>query len=85
MNEIGKLIITIVGIFSLIGSLIFYLGLMDGFVRVSQGDYNVTQDIVDSVTEETVETIKWTLGIDIVIAFASALGLTSLVAILKKL
>lgn len=85
MNEIGKLIITIVGVFSLVGSIVFYLGLMDAFVRVSQGDYNASQEIAESMADETVDTIKWTLAIEVLITIASVLGLGSVVALLKKL
>ena len=85
MNDIAKLIVTIVTVFSLAGSLIFSLCFMNGVVRVCQGNYNATQDMVDSFNEETVETIKWTFGKEILIAFASVLGLTGVVAILKKL
>ncbi len=85
MNEIGKLIVTIVSVFSVVGSLVFYLGLMEAFVRVSQGDHDATQEIAESVADETVDTIKWTLAIEVLIAVASILGLGSLVALLKKL
>ena len=85
MNEIGKLIVTLVTVFSLIGSIVFYLNMTDYMVRISQGDYNATRDMVEEVAEEITDTIIWSTIIGFLIAIAGALGLTGLVAFLKKL
>ena len=85
MNEIAKLIVTVVGIISLVSSIPFYLAVTSGVIRLSQGDPNATQDITNSMTDEVVSTLMWNVAIGVGIAIASALGLGFLVAILKKL
>lgn len=85
MNEIGKLIVAVIGIFSLIGSTVFYLNMMSYSVRISQGDYNATQDMAEDVAEEIKDTVIWSTVIYVAIAFAGALGLGGVVAFLKKL
>jgi hypothetical protein len=85
MSEIVKLIVTVVGIISLVSSIPFYLAVTSGVVRLSQGDLNATQDITNSMTDEVVSTLMWNVAIGVGITIASALGLGFLVAILKKL
>jgi hypothetical protein len=84
MNEIVKSIIAAIGIVSLLSSIPFYLGLMSGAIRIYQGDYNATQDMAEDFADEVTGTLIWTAVIAILIAFATALGLTGLVAILRK-
>jgi len=58
---------------------------MSDFARISQGDYNATQDMAEDIAEEVTDTAIWSAVIYVAIAFASALGLGGLVAILKRL
>jgi hypothetical protein len=85
MNEIGKLIVALVSVFSLIGSTVFVLNMMSGAVRISQGDYNATQDMAKDFADEATDTIMWSVVIDLLIVIAGALGLGFLVKILKRL
>lgn len=85
MNEIAKLIVTLVSVFSLVGGITFYLNIMSNVARISQGDSNATKDVTDSIVDETTSQLEWSIGIYILIAFASVLGLGSVVTILKKL
>lgn len=84
MNEVAKLIVTVVGIVSLVSSIPFYLALSSGVIRLSQGDLNATQDITNSMADEVVSTLMWDVAIGVGIMFASALGLGFLVKILRK-
>jgi len=85
MSEIAKLIATVVLLVSLVSSIPFYLALTSGVIRISQGDLNATQDIIESTTDEVVSTFMWNVVIYVAIAFASVLGLGCVVAFLKKL
>ena len=85
MNEIGRLIVALVSVFSLIGSTVFVLNIMSSAVRISQGDYNATQDMAKDIADEATDTIMWSVVIGLLIAIAGALGLGFLVKILKKL
>jgi hypothetical protein len=85
MNDIGKLIVTLVTVFSLVGSIGFYLTMISGSIRISQGDYNATQDMVQAASDEIVDSVTWSVVIGVAITICSALGLGFLVAILKKL
>jgi hypothetical protein len=85
MNDLGKLIVTLVTVFSLVGSLGFYLTMISGSIRISQGDFNATQDMVQATSDEIVDSVMWSVVIGVAIAICSALGLGFLVAILKKL
>jgi hypothetical protein len=85
MSEIVKLVIAVIGIVSLASSIPFYFALTSGVIRISQGDLNATQDIIESTTDEVVSTLMWNVAIYVGIAIASALGLGFLVAFLKKL
>lgn len=85
MNEIAKLIVTLVTVFSAVGSLIFYLNAMSGVMRIYQGDLDATKDVTESVADEAVGQIEWSVGICIPITIASALGLTGFVAMFKKM
>jgi len=84
MNEIVKIVCVIMGVFSLIGYITFYLNIMPKLIRVSQGDSNATQEIVQDLAEEASSTLMTQAVISLLIAIASALGLTWLVALLKK-
>ena len=85
MSEITKLIIAVVGIVSLLSSIPFYLALTSGVIRISQGDLNATQDIIESTTDEAVSTLMWNVVIAVGISIATALGLGFLVTFLKRL
>jgi len=85
MSDIGKLIVTLVTVFSLVGSIGFYLTMISGSIRISQGDFNATQDMVQAASDEIVDSVTWTVVIGVAISICSALGLGFLVAILKKL
>jgi type III secretory pathway component EscU len=85
MNEIAKLIVTLVTVFSAIGSLFFYLNVMSGVMQIYQGDTNAVQNVTESVADEAISQIEWSLGIYALIAIASALGLTGFVVMLKKM
>jgi hypothetical protein len=85
MNEIAKLIVTLVTVFSLVGSIGFYLTMISGSIRIYQGDYNATQDMAQAASDEIVGALTWSVVIGVAIAICSALGLGFIVAILKKL
>lgn len=84
MNEIIKIVGTIIGILSLIGTISFYLDVAPKLIRVSQGDDNATHEIIEDLTKEAASTLMTNAVISLLIAIASALGLTWLAAILKK-
>lgn len=85
MKELIKLAITVIVIFSSIGSIVFYLKLADYTVRISHGDYNASQDMAEDVAEEVTDTMIQSAVIYVLIALFSALGLTGIAALLKKL
>jgi len=85
MKELIKLAITVIVIFSSIGSIVFYLKLADYTVRISQGDYTASQDMAEYVAEEVTDTMIQSVVIYVLIALFSALGLTGIAALLKKL
>jgi hypothetical protein len=83
-KEIGAIIIAVVGIFSLIGYIEFASTIIQDTSRLSQGDSNAASDLGNAVAEQVTGEIQWGLGIAVLIAICSALGLGSFVAILKK-
>ena len=85
MKEIAKLIVSLVGIFSIINSLPFIVDIMNYSVRISQGDYNATQEMVKEVAEEITSQAVWEVIKCLLIALFSILGLTGLVKVLKNL
>ncbi|MEM2568273.1 MAG: hypothetical protein QXH20_07405 [Candidatus Bathyarchaeia archaeon] len=88
MKEIAKLIVSLVGIFSIINiinSLPFIVNIMNYSVRISQGDYNATQEMVKEVAEEITSQAVWEVIKCLLIALFSILGLTGLVKVLKNL
>lgn len=85
MSEIAKLVIAIIGVVSLVSSIPFYLAMTSGVIRLSQGDLNATQDIIESTTDEVVSTLMWNVVIAVGIAIATALGLGFVVTFLRKL
>jgi hypothetical protein len=85
MNDIAKLIVTFVTVFSVVGSLGYYLTMISGTIQIYQGNYNATQGMVQATSGEIVDELTWYAGITIAIAVCSALGLGFIVAILKKL
>jgi hypothetical protein len=85
MNAIGKLIVTLITMFSLVGSIGFYLTMISGSIRIYQGDYNATQDMAQAASDEIVDTVTWSVVVMFATAVCSTLGLGFLVAILKKL
>lgn len=85
MNEIAKLVVTLVTVFSLVGSIGFYLTMISGSIRIYQGDYNATQDMAQAASDEIVGALTWSVVIGVAIAICSALGLSFIVVILKKL
>jgi len=85
MKELITLIVAIIGIFTLIGSITFYLSLTSNIARMMQGDSNATQEFTESVKDEAIDEIRWTVIRALIITVAGALGLTGLVAIFRKL
>ncbi|MEM2336462.1 MAG: hypothetical protein QXT10_05360 [Candidatus Bathyarchaeia archaeon] len=58
---------------------------MNYSVRISQGDYNATQEMVKEVAEEITSQAVWEVIKCLLIALFSILGLTGLVKVLKNL
>jgi hypothetical protein len=58
---------------------------MSGAIRMYQGDFNATHDIVESLSDEIVISVKTKVILTFISSIAGALGLGSLVAFLKKL
>lgn len=85
MSEIAKLIVTVVTVFSVVGSIGFYLIMISGSIRIFQGDYNATQDMAQAASDEIVGALTWSVVIGVAIAICTALGLGFIVAILRKL
>ena len=67
-----------------LSSLVFYLNIMDSSVRMANGDPSAADDFGKAVADEVVGTVQWSLGVYILIAIAGALGLSGVVAWLKK-
>jgi len=84
MSEIGKVIIGIIGIFSLIGTATLLINTMSNAMRMSQGDPAAAKDIAEDFANEATDTLAWTTAIYVLIVFASALGLTGLAAFLRR-
>lgn len=83
MKGIIALIFTL---FSMITSLMFVLSFLPGAIQIYQGDIaNGTEAIVNATAEEIVSYAYESVVIAVLIAIASALGLTTLVLWLKKL
>ena len=83
-KEIGALIVLLVSIFSLIGYLSFASTVMQDTSRLSQGNSGAASDLGNAVANEATGEVQWDVGIAILIAIFSALGLGSIVAILKR-
>jgi len=83
-KEIGALIILLVSIFSIIGYLSFASTVMQDTSRLTQGDSGAASDLGNAVSNEVTGEVEWIVGIAILIVVCSALGLGSIVAILKK-
>jgi hypothetical protein len=79
-KELG-VIVTAVLLLSSLGS---YVAIMNGSVRMVNGDPSGATDIGNAVADEVVGTVQWSLGVYVVILIAGALGLTSVVAWLKR-
>lgn len=71
---------------SMIGTLLFLLALLPGVIRIYQGDIaNGTEIIANATSDEIVSITYQSIVISVLIAVFSALGFTSVVALLKKL
>jgi hypothetical protein len=75
LSEIGKLIGTLLAIFSILGAVTFYVALSNGLYAVTQGDPDAAQEVAEVLRDETVNTIKG----EVVLAVLGILG--SIVAI----
>lgn len=84
-KEIGAIIVALVGIFSLIGYLGFVSTVAQDTSRLSQGDSSAASDLGNAVANEATGEVQWDLGLAVLIAVCSALGLGSVVAILKRI
>jgi hypothetical protein len=84
-KEIGAIIIAIVGIFTFIGYLGFASTIVQDTSRLSQGDSSAASDLGNAVADQAIGEIQWGLGIAVLIVICSALGLGSIVAVLKRL
>jgi hypothetical protein len=83
MKKIIGLVLTIA---SVTGTLIFLFTLLPGFIRMYQGDIaNGTEIIMNATSDEIVNLTYQSIVVSILIAIFSALGFTSVVAVLKKL
>jgi hypothetical protein len=83
MKTIIPLAITIA---SVIGALLFILSLLPGVIRIYQGDIaNGTEIIVNATSDEIISVTYQSVAVSVLIVICSALGLTSVVAFLKKL
>jgi hypothetical protein len=83
MKEIIALAFTL---FSAIIGLMFVFSLLPGAIQIYQGDItNGTEAIVNATANEIVSYAYESVIIAVLVAIASALGLTSLVILLKKL
>jgi len=70
----------------MIGTLLFLLALLPGVIRIYQGDIaNGTEIIANATSDEIVSITYQSIVISVLIAVFSALGFTSVVALLKKL
>lgn len=78
-----SLIITVA---SIMGTLLFLLTLLPGVIRLYQGDIaNGTEIIVNATSDEIISITYQSIAVSVLIAVFSALGLTSVVVLLKKL
>ena len=84
-KEIGAIIVALVSIFSLIGCLGFANTVIQDTSQLSQGDSSAVGDLGSAVANEATGELHWNVGIALLIAFCTALGLGSIVAILKRL
>jgi len=83
MKEIIALAFTL---FSVTTGLLFVFSLLPGAIQIYQGDIaNGTEAIVNATADELVSYAYESVVVAILIAIASALGLTSLVVWLKKM
>jgi hypothetical protein len=73
-------------VFSTITGLMFILSLLSGYVQILQGDVaNGTEAIVNATADEIVGSVQWSVVVTVLVAIASALGLTGVVAFMKKI
>jgi hypothetical protein len=79
-REIGIIVAFILSL----GSIVFGIGLLSGAIRIMNGDASAVGDMLNATTNEVVDSLQWSAGLSVVTAFAGALGLTSLVAWLKR-
>ena len=82
--SLGKELGAIVTLFLIVGSVVFYSTMLSGSVRMINGDPSAAGDIANATADEIVGTLQWSLGVWVLIAVAGALGLTGVVAWLKK-
>jgi uncharacterized membrane protein len=78
------LIITLVGVFSLIGYMSYTSDMMQGASQLSQGDPNALNNMTQTTVDFALGEFYWSLGIYVAIAICSALGLGFLVKILRR-
>lgn len=68
------------------GTLLFLLTLLPGIIRIYQGDIaNGTEIIANATSDEIINITYQSVIVSVLIAVFSALGFTSVVALLKKL
>jgi hypothetical protein len=84
LKGIGALIVTLVGIFSLLGYLQYASDMSQDAARLSQGDTNAASDMSQKTADFVVGEVQWSLGIAVAIAVCSMLGLGFLVKILRR-
>ena len=84
IKEIGIIVIAVVAVFSLVSYLSFSTRVAQDTSRMTQGDPSAASDLGNAVSDEATGEIEWGVGIALLIAVCSALGLGSIVAILKK-
>jgi hypothetical protein len=80
----GKELGAIVGIFLTVGSIVFILSVLSGSMRMMQGDVSAAGDVAGAIADEAVSGVQWSVGVAVLIALASALGLGSVVAWLRR-
>ena len=80
----GKELGVIVGLFLTIGSIVFILTVLSGSMCMIQGDTSAAGDVANAVADEAVSDVQWSVGVGVLIALASALGLGGVVAWLKR-
>jgi hypothetical protein len=74
---LSKELEAIVALILALGSIGTYVALLNGSIRMINGDTSAASDIASAATDEAVGTVQWSLGVYVVITIAGALGLTS--------